>query len=83
MEVKAIVLICFVDKKIFQNILAVCWCERFFAYFAMNQAVLTFRLRTHAHKLVTRCASWTHEIDNISHVSGRLRLPRMCALTIC
>ena len=45
-------LFCFVDKKIFQNILAVGWCERFFADLAINQAVMTFRLRAHAHKLV-------------------------------
>ena len=52
MQVKAIVLFCFVDKKIFQNILAVRWCERFFADLAMNQAAMTFRLRARAHKLV-------------------------------
>ena len=40
-EIKAIVLFGFVDKKIFQNILAVCWCERLFADLAINQAVLT------------------------------------------
>ena len=41
-------LFCFVDKKIFQNILAVGWCERFFADLAMNQAVMTFRARAQA-----------------------------------
>ena len=40
------------DKKIFQNVLSICWWERFFADLAMNQAVMTFRLRAHAHKLV-------------------------------
>jgi hypothetical protein len=77
MQVKAIVLFCSADKKIFQNIVAACCCERFFADLAMNQAVLTFWLRMHAHKLVARCAARTHEIDSISHPSGRLRLHRM------
>jgi hypothetical protein len=36
MEVKAVVLFGFVDEKIFQNILAVCWREWLFADLAMN-----------------------------------------------
>jgi hypothetical protein len=30
-KVNAVVLFCFIDKKIFQNVLPVCWGERFFA----------------------------------------------------
>jgi hypothetical protein len=35
-KVSAVVLFSFVDKKIFQNVLPVCWGERFFADSAMN-----------------------------------------------
>ena len=35
-KVSAVVLFCFLDKKIFQNVLPVCWSERFFADSAMN-----------------------------------------------
>jgi hypothetical protein len=35
-KVSAVVLFCFIDKKIFQNVLPVCWGERFFADSAMN-----------------------------------------------
>ena len=41
-----------VDKKIFQNVLPVCWGERFFADSAMNQAAWKFGVRTHTNKLV-------------------------------
>src|SRR5262249_7480619 len=34
-KVNAVVLFCFIDKKIFQNVLPVCWGERFFADSAM------------------------------------------------
>ena len=43
---------CFVDKKIFQNVLPVCWGERFFVDSAMNQAARKFGVRTHTNKLV-------------------------------
>ena len=36
MKVSAVVLFRFIDKKIFQNVLPVCWGERFFADSAMN-----------------------------------------------
>ena len=49
-KVNAVVLFCFVDKKIFQNVLAVCWGERFFADSAMNQAARKFAVRTHTNK---------------------------------
>ena len=42
----AVVLFCFIDKKIFQNVLPVCWGERFFADSAMNQAARKFGIRT-------------------------------------
>jgi len=48
----AVVLFCFIDKKIFQNVLPVCWGERFFADSAMNQAARKFGVRTHTNKLV-------------------------------
>ena len=35
-KVNAVPLFCVVDKKIFQNVLPVCWSERFFADSAMN-----------------------------------------------
>ena len=46
--------LCFfvVDKKIFQNVLPVCWGKRFFADSAMNQAAWKFGVRTHTNKLV-------------------------------
>ena len=51
-KVNAVVLFCFVDKKIFQNVLPVCWGERFFADSAMNQAARKFAVRKHTNKLV-------------------------------
>ena len=51
-KVNAVVLFCFIDKKIFQNVLPICWSERFFADSAMNQAARKFGVRTHTNKLV-------------------------------
>jgi len=51
-KVSAVVLFCFIDKKIFQNVLPVCWGERFFADSAMNQAAPKFGVRTHTNQLV-------------------------------
>ena len=51
-KVNAVPLFCFVDKKIFQNVLPVCWGERFFADSAMNQAARKFAVRKHTNKLV-------------------------------
>jgi len=51
-KVNAVVPFCFIDKKIFQNVLPVCWGERFFADSAMNQAARKFGVRTHTNKLV-------------------------------
>jgi len=45
-KINAVVLFCFIDKKIFQNVLPVCWGERFFADSAMNQAARKFGIRT-------------------------------------
>jgi hypothetical protein len=42
----------FIDKKIFQNVLPVCWGERFFADSAINQAARKFRIRMHTNMLV-------------------------------
>src|SRR5262249_42452717 len=39
-------------KKIFQNVLPICWGERFFADSAMNQAARKFGVRMHTNKLV-------------------------------
>ena len=55
------------DKKIFQNVLSICWWERFFADLAMNHMAQKSRLRTHANKLVARRASRAHEIDGFGH----------------
>ena len=55
------------DKKIFQNVLSICWWERFFADLAMDHMAQKSRLRTHANKLVARRASRTHEIDRFGH----------------
>ena len=30
-KINAVVLFCFIDKKIFKNVLPICWSERFFA----------------------------------------------------
>ena len=51
-KVNAVVLFCFIDKKIFQDVLPVCGGERFFADSAMNQAARKFGVRTHTNKLV-------------------------------
>jgi len=51
-KINAVVLFYFIDKKIFQNVLPVCWGERFFADSAMNQAARKFGVRTHTNKLV-------------------------------
>ena len=51
-KVNAVVLFCFIDKKIFQNVLPICWSERFFANSTMNQAARKFGVRTHTNKLV-------------------------------
>ena len=51
-KVNAVVLFCFIDKKIFQHVLPVCWGERFFADSAMNQAARKLGIRTHTNKLV-------------------------------
>ena len=51
-KVSAVVLFCFIDKKIFQNVLPLCWGERFFADSAMNQAARKFGVGTHTNKLV-------------------------------
>src|SRR5262245_4095782 len=62
-------------QKILQNILPVCWGERFFADSAMNQAARKFGVRTHTNKLVARCASWAHEIGSFSHDGPWLKHP--------
>src|SRR5262245_43896720 len=67
MKVDAVVLFYFVYKKIFQHVLPVCWGERFFTDSAMDQTARKFAVRTHANKLVARCASRAHEIDSFSH----------------
>jgi len=67
MKVDAVMLSCFVYKKIFQNVLTVCRRERFFADSAMNQVARKFAVRTHTNKLVARCASRADEIDSFSH----------------
>jgi hypothetical protein len=51
-RINAVVLFCFIDKKIFQNVLPVCWGERFFADTATNQAARKFGVRTHTNELV-------------------------------
>ena len=51
-KVNAVPLFCFVDKKIFQNVLPVCWGERFFADSAVNHAARKFGVGTHTNKLV-------------------------------
>jgi len=51
-KVNAVPLFCVVDKKIFQNVLPVCWGERFFADSAVNQAARKFGVGTHTNKLV-------------------------------
>ena len=51
-KVNAVLLSCFIDKKIFQNVLPVCWGERFFADTATNHAARKFGVRTHTKKLV-------------------------------
>jgi hypothetical protein len=51
-KVNAVVLFCFIDKKIFQNVLPVCWGERFFADSAMDQAARKFGVRMHTNTLV-------------------------------
>jgi len=51
-KVNAVVPFCFIDKKIFQDVLPVCWGERFFADSAMNQATRKFGLCNHTNKLV-------------------------------
>src|SRR6516164_1345405 len=66
-KVNAVVLFCFIDKKIFQHVLPVCWGERFFADSALNQAAQKLGIRTHTNKLVACCASWAHEIGSFSH----------------
>ena len=48
-KVSAVVLFCFIDKKILQSVLPVCWGERFFADSAMNQAARKFGIRTHTN----------------------------------
>ena len=53
MKVNSIVLFGSINKKIFQNVLPVCWGERFFADSAINQAARKFGVRTHTNKLVT------------------------------
>jgi hypothetical protein len=55
------------DKKIFQNVLSICWWERFFADLAMDHMAQKSRLCTHANKLVARRASRTHEIGRFGH----------------
>src|SRR5262245_27214452 len=51
-KVNAVVPFCFIDKKIFQHVLPVCWGERFFADFAMNQAARKLGVGTHTNQLV-------------------------------
>ena len=51
-KVSAVVLFCFIDKKIFQNVLPVCWGEWFFADSAMNQAAQKFGVGAYTNKLV-------------------------------
>jgi hypothetical protein len=43
-KVNAVLLFCFIDKKIFQNVLPICWGERFFADAATNQPVQSSKL---------------------------------------
>ena len=66
-KVNAIAFSCSIDKKIFQNVLPICWWERLFADLAMNHMAQKSRLRTHANKLVARRASRAHEIDSFGH----------------
>jgi hypothetical protein len=66
-KVNAIAFSCSTDKKIFQNVLSICWWERFFADLAMDHMAQKSRLRKHANKLVARRASRTHEIDSFGH----------------
>ena len=51
-KVNSVVLFCFIDKKIFQNVLPICWSERFFANSTINQAARKFGVRTHTNQLV-------------------------------
>jgi len=51
-KVNAVLLFCFIDKKIFQNVLPICWGERFFADAATNQTARKFGIRTHTNELV-------------------------------
>jgi len=51
-KVNAVVLFCFIDKKIFHNVLPVCWGKRFIADSAMNQAARKVGVRTHTNKLI-------------------------------
>ena len=51
-KINAVVLFCFIDKKIFQNVLPICWGERFFADAATNQTARKFGIRTHTNELV-------------------------------
>src|SRR5262249_15724806 len=67
MKVDAVMLSCFVYKKIFQHVLTVCRRERFFADSAMNQVARKFAVGTQKNKLVARCASREDEIDSFSH----------------
>jgi hypothetical protein len=51
-KVNAVLLFCFIDKKIFQNVFPVCWDERFFADAATNQAARKFGIRTRTNDLI-------------------------------
>ena len=74
MEVDAVMLSCFVYKKIFQHVVTVCRRERFFADSAMNQVAPMFRFRVHANQLVARCASRADEIGSFSHDADYLSI---------
>ena len=51
-KVNAVVPFRFIDKKIFQNVLPVCWGKRFLADSAMNRAARKVGIRTHTDKLI-------------------------------
>ena len=51
-KVNAVVLICFFNEKIFQNIFAVRWRERLLADVAMDQSMREVSIGFHAHDLI-------------------------------
>src|SRR5262245_51033244 len=57
----------FVNKEIFQRVVAVGWRKRFFADLAVNRTCRMLRLRPHANELIPRGALRTKEIDCFGH----------------